>query len=108
MTLKQRILSEIQKFRDPGSPISGRALAEMFELPDSCYIREIIHELRVEDDKIEILANGKGYWWSDDPEDWRAYYEKSLHPRARQFYEVEQAYLKRLKQTGEQMQLTLK
>jgi len=93
--LNQKVLDLI-KSRDKSCPISGDEIAKILDLQGSQATRRIVHYLRTQLGYIQILANGKGYFWSDEPEDWAEYAER-IHKRWFETYQVEQAIRRRLK-----------
>jgi hypothetical protein len=92
--LEQQVRQLIQQ-RDKSCPISGGEIATILGLDGSQAVRRIVHYLRTQLRYGEILANGSGYFWSNDPKDWFEYAEK-LHKRWVQIYEVEKAVRRRL------------
>jgi len=95
LNLEQKVLDLI-KSRDKTCPISGDEIAKILDLQGSQATRRIVHYLRTQLGYVQILANGKGYFWSDDPEDW-AEYASQLHKRWVQICEVESVIRRRLK-----------
>lgn len=93
--LDQEVL-ELISIRRECDPISGREIAQILDLTGSNATRQIVHRLRTEQGHIQILANGSGYYWSDEPEDWRKYAEE-IHGRWFEIYQVELGIRRRLK-----------
>ena len=95
LNLNQKVLDLIRS-RDETCPISGDEIARSLDLQGSQATRRIVHYLRTQLGYIQILANGKGYFWSDAPADWEEY-ASQLHKRWVQICEVESVIRRRLR-----------
>ena len=70
--LESAILKELQSRRGPANAITASVLAKLVGT-DERHVREIIHDLRVEQGYGEIIGgtgsgDGVGYWWAETVE----------------------------------------
>ena len=72
--------------------VKGKEIATKFNLGTFHRVQEVIHKLRVECGKIQILSDGSGYYYSIDKDKQREYAERFKH-RCVETWRVYQAYV---------------